>query len=437
MSTATEETQDAQVTLVVEQTGIQPDAAKGLQASFAPLFANAKSVLERSRTITVTDASQKLEIKLARECRLALKNIRVEGDKTRKSLKEESLRRGKAIDGFYNILLHLVESEEQRLEGQEKIAERLEADRKATIKAEREKALAPYAVDTTFFSLGEMPDETFAQLLENTRAAHEAKLAAARKAEEERIRLENERLKEEARVREENARLKREAEEREAAAKAERDRLEAIAAEERRKAAEAAETARKEREAAEARVKAEREESERIAAARLAEERRKADEAAAIERARFEEAQRIAAEKAAAEAKRVEAERLAAEEAARKEREEIERKAKIEREAAEARAREERIAREKAEAELRAEREAAARKAEAEAAAARLAALAPDKEKLAGFVATLRSLDVPALASDDYRTLAGTVSSKILHLADWIEAESAAIETAEPFPVLR
>jgi hypothetical protein len=338
--------------LVIQQNNLLDETAKNLSESFAPFFRNAKSVIEKSRGITVTDASQRLEIKLARECRLELRSIRVESDKTRKALGEESLRKKRAIDGFHAILVHLTDSEETRLREQEEFVERQEAEKKAKLKADREAALAPYGIDVTFISLGEMSDEAWGQLLENTQAAHTAKLEAARKAEEERIRLDNERLKEEARIREENAKLKREAEEREAAAKVERERVA-------KEKAEAEAEARRQQELALAKLRAERE-------AFIAQRKKEQEEAFA---------------------------------AAEKVRKESEAKAKAEREA-----------REKAEAELataraeKARQEKEAKEAEElrafqQAEVDRKAALAPDRERLRAYIAAIRALQVPNLNS--------------------------------------
>ena len=259
---------------VVKENGLPQEASASLLSSFAPLFADARGVLEKSRSIVVTDASQKLEIKLARECRLALRAVRVEADKVRKSLKEESLRRGKAIDGCYNILLHLAEAEEIRLDEQEKFAERQEAARKAALKAAREDELRPFGIDASFYQLGEMPADAYAQLFEGTRAAHEAKIEAAKKAEAERLRIEAERIEEQARIRAENERLRLEAAAREAEAK------------------KAAADAAKAKAAAEAELKRAKAE---------------ADEKLAAERARAMEEQRIAAAKAKAERDAIEA----------------------------------------------------------------------------------------------------------------------------------
>ena len=376
---------------VAKEANVTPEVANNLNRSFAPMFSGARDIIAKSKQIVVTDVGQKLETKLAREYRLALKTLRVEADKARKGLKEESLRRGKAIDGFYNILLDIIAPEETRLEEQEKFAERKEQERKAALKVEREKALQPYGIDASFYALGEMTDEAWTQLLENTRTAHEAKLAAARKAEEERIRIENERLKEEARIREENERLKREAAAREEAARIERERHAAERAEAEAKAKAERERVEAERKAQEEKARAEQ---ERIRAE--AEDARKKAEAAALkERQRL---QAIADE----EKKKADAARAAAEEQAKKERE----------------------AREKLEAEARAAKEAAEKKATEEAEAARQASLAPDREKLLSVAAHLRRFELPQVSSDEANVVRSEISSRMGKLGLWIEKEA-------------
>lgn len=429
---------------VVQQNQLAPDTAASLQQSFTPLFANARAVLEKSKAIVVTDASQKLEIKMARECRLALRAIRIEGDKTRKSLKEESLRKSRAIDGMYAILLHLTESEENRLDEQEKFVARQEEARKAKLKADREEALRPYGLDCSFMALGEMPDETFAQLLENTRSAHEAKLAAARKAEEDRIRAENERLKEEQRIRDENARLKREADERAAAEKAEKERQAAIAAMELKRRTEL-HVARVDRIATyltatpspfeyadmtEERfneVLAERK-AQHETVARLAREKAEAEEKARKEREAAEalvKEQRRQAEEAAKKVELARKKELEALEAKRaKERAELEAKAKAEAEALEAKNRAEREAREKAEAELRAAKAAEQARIESEAKAKRDAELAPERDKLEAFAKTLLALEIPKLESEGGQIVANAISTKLANMANWLRSEA-------------
>jgi hypothetical protein len=258
--------------------GLTPDTAQSLRAAFEDYFTAADEWRSKALSIQITRPDQFREMKLARETRLALREIRINAEKTRKALKEDSLKKGKAIDGIYNMLAYAVEPLEKHLLEQEQFIQRIEDERKARLKAEREEALRPFT-DVSLYQLGEMDAATFANLLETNQLAFAARQEAARKAEAERIERERieaeERVKREAeaaaereRIRAENERLKAEREAAEIAAKAER---EAAQAEARR----IAEETRKEREAIEAKARAERE-----AAAEQARKEREAREAA-------------------------------------------------------------------------------------------------------------------------------------------------------------
>lgn len=358
-------------------TGLEPDSAMAIRAAFETMFSQADEWVARARSITVTSIDQKREMKLARESRLALKEIRVKAEHARKRLKEDSTRRGKAIDGIANVLKALIEPIEEHLLEQETFAERAEEARVDALREARSEALRAYGADPSVYAnLGATSDETWAQTLESARMAHEARLEAARQAEA--VRVEAERL-----------------------------------------AAERRETARQEA----VRAEAERVERERAQAeenARLKAERIAADQAAAAER------KAAAEEKAKAEAK-----------------------ARAEREAAEAETRKAREAAEKAAAELAAEREAAA-KAEAarvaaqveeqrkaaEVEAARVAAeeearqaaeLAPDREKLAAFAATLRTLTIPTMATARGKAAGAKVADQIAKMVAWVEKTGATL----------
>jgi hypothetical protein len=412
--------EQAELAVVVRQNSLLPETAQSLQQSFGGLFSEARSVLEKSRGIVVKSAEQKLEIKLARECRLALKAIRVAGDKTRKTLKEESLKKGKAIDGFYNILEHLVSTEETRLEEQEKFVERQEAARKAALKSEREIVLRDLEADPALYQLAEMTDETFTQLVDGIKLARAAAAEKRRKEEADRIAREKAEAEERERVRQENERLKREAEEREAQLKAEREKAErerreaeAKAAAERKALEEKARVEREaiERKAAEERArieaerKAEREAAEKIAAEREAKERAerqaaeakmKAEREAAIAK---EKAERADAERRAAEILKVEQAKAKAEREARE---------KLEREAAERRAKEEAIKR-------------------AEEEAKRKASAAPDREKLETLAVQILALNVPELSTDAGKALSPQIRQQVEKFAAWVRGKAGAL----------
>lgn len=259
---------------VAHKSGLPAPIAESLVAVFAPLVERAAPIITEAEGIKVTDPSQVTEIKASRAARLKLKEVRVEVEKSRRTLKEESLRRGQAIDAVAAYIRDKIEPVEARLEDQEKIAERIEAERKAKLKVEREDQLRPFGVDGAFFDLANMPEPQWANLLESSRIAHDAKVEAERKAEADRLAAEEARKAEEARIRAENERLHKEAEAREAAARAEREKaaaaqraIEAAAAAERKAADEALRKEREAREVLEAKARAEKAEAERKAAA--------------------------------------------------------------------------------------------------------------------------------------------------------------------------
>lgn len=347
-----------------------------LQEGFAEFFTKAELWRQKAVAIKVTDASQKGEMKLARTVRLELKNIRVDAEKQRKALKEDSLRYGKAIDGVNNILLAAIVPLENYLEEQEKYGERLEAERVAKLREERLAALTPFGYIHTTGDLGALKDEDFAVLLRDTKDLHEMRIERERKAEEERLAAEVAAAKERERLRLENERLLKEMAEAEAKAKLERERAAKEKAEAEARAKAEREAAEKARIEAEATAQAERDkilreaqEAARVAEERAAEERRKVETTAEFERAARERMEREIAEKAEAEKKA-----LAAKEAI-----------------------------------------------------ARKAARAPDKAKALEFAKSVREMKFPELTTNEGKVLAEEISAKVEAFAKWIEGRAATL----------
>jgi len=340
------------------------------------IFAPFKGPFEAAAELLLKEAAAS-DSPTARRLRLDMVKARSAIGAVKKSAKADVLLVGNLIDWYYSKGVAQLEESEARLEAIEKAAERAEAARKLKLATERGEQLKAYGVDPAFYSLGEMADEGFAALLNGSRLAHEAKVAAAAKAEAERI--EAARVAEEARIAKENA----DAEERAR-----------IAAEN-------------------ARLKAEREESDRIA--KIEREKAAAALAAAEESARVER-ERVAKEKA--EAEKAAAEKLAAQEAhAKAERDAIEAKAKAEREAA---AEVARVEREKREALERAERERVAaeqKRQKDEADALARAAAAPDREKLFALAALAETMEVPEMSTKAGKVAASLVRQYIFELS--------------------
>lgn len=168
---------------------------------------------EKANAIVVTNESQIDLMQQAKEGRLILKAKRIEIEKTRKSLKEQSLNEGRLIDGIAKTLTLIVEPAEKHLELQERFVEIQEHNRKAVLKAERYKLMLPYAdiLDPDILQLDIITEEAFNGILKYAKSSLEAKIESVRLAiieqekkakfeamEKENLRLENERLKAEA-----------------------------------------------------------------------------------------------------------------------------------------------------------------------------------------------------------------------------------------------
>lgn len=274
---------------VVEIIPAAEVAKPAFEAKLSACLEAARAQVVKSSKIIVTDPTDVEGIKQSKAYRLALKKIRCEGNQAHKDGKEDIIRAGKAIDGMKNIILQVCEPEEARLEGQEKIAERIAAERAAKLRAEREAVLVELGENPAFWGPFErFPDEDWNKRVEGVKAVLKAREEQAKREAEEAARKAKEEAEERERMRAENARLKAEADAREAVLKAERE-----AAEKARREAEA--KAKAERDAIEAKARTEREAAE----AALREERARAK---AIEDAARAEAARIAQERAKAEA---------------------------------------------------------------------------------------------------------------------------------------
>ena len=198
-------------------------SASDLQAAFMPYFERADEWRDKAMTIKVTSLNQKKEMQQAREARLALKDIRVNTEKVRVKLKEDSLRTGKAIDGMANIIKYLIAPIEQHLEDQEKFAERLAEQERAAARDLRECEAGKYLPDfPQSIDLGAIDEQEFAKLLKFAKAQFEAREETAQRLENERIEREQREVSEREAMRLENERLLSEREQQEALIAAER-----------------------------------------------------------------------------------------------------------------------------------------------------------------------------------------------------------------------
>lgn len=235
-----------QLELVVKESGLEETKANIILTKFQDYFKVAAEWEKRALTIVVTDESQTDLMELAKTGRKLLSNRRIEVENTRKALKEQSLREGKAIDGIANVLKGLITPIEEHLRKQENFIELKREAEKEVMRLEIEKRMQEEA----------------------------QKKIDAEKAEQDRIRVENIRLmkeaeerekaiKEERRLQEESLKIERAKADAEKKAIEEKARIEREKAEAERKKAEA--LAAKQREEERAKADAERKEKERLA----------------------------------------------------------------------------------------------------------------------------------------------------------------------------
>ena len=194
--------------VLVAQSGLEQSKAQVVLSNFSDIFEIAALWEKRAAEIHVTSAEDVGAIKLAREGRLILKQKRVDVEKTRKTLKEDSLREGRLIDGIAKVLSSLIEPIEKDLEEKEKFVEIQQEKQEQALRNERGPQIQAYGVDPTMYDLGRMPQQQFEALMMGFKAKKDQDDATAKKAEEDRIAREAE----DKRVREENEQLKKEAE---------------------------------------------------------------------------------------------------------------------------------------------------------------------------------------------------------------------------------
>lgn len=362
--------EESAIEKIVIQTGVSEETGLIIKNAFSEIESKLSEWKEKVALIKVTDASQVREMKLARETRLALKDVRLDADKLRKALKENNNRENRAIQECYNYVESEIKPMEEHCLLQEKFAELQEQKRLEERKAKRLEELMPYNVAVDMAMIESMGEESWEIYFAGVKKTHEEarikqeqeereRIEAEKKAEQERIEREKKEAEEREAMRIENERLKKEAEEKEKALAIERAKAE------------------EERKAAEEKARKEREEADR----KLAEEKAKQE----------------------AERKRIEAENQAKLEDERKERERIqaELKAKQEAEMAEKK---------------RLEKEEQERIAEQQRRNA-----APDKEKLQELVKNIRNAELPVVTTEKAKILLANIKSLLEKIAVYTE----------------
>src|SRR3990167_8069103 len=139
---------ETEIILPVKDYGLDDNKTALMLTAFNDFYAQAAAFESSARDIVVTSAEQTDMMKEARTTRIAVRDIRIEVEKRRKSMKEQSLREGKAIDGIANIIKAIIVPIEDHLLAQEEYIERQQQAEMDRIAEERASRLTPYADPT-------------------------------------------------------------------------------------------------------------------------------------------------------------------------------------------------------------------------------------------------------------------------------------------------
>lgn len=206
---------------IVESSGVEKTKSQKLLDMFTPYFSKMGEIEGKIKVLNAANPTKE-DVKIAREIRLALKNNRVASEKVKDDSKAAILIEGRLIDSLNNIVKNTSKGLEMQCEQIEKDAELKEAARLETLKNERIELLAPFVEDATIYPLGTIGEDAFNDLLTGSKLAYEAKIEAAKVAEEKRIAEEKAHRLEQERIKAENEKLKAEAEAKELAIQKER-----------------------------------------------------------------------------------------------------------------------------------------------------------------------------------------------------------------------
>lgn len=203
--------------------GLEESKANEIKALFVPML-NKMDELEIQYNEVLQREISPETCQMANDLRHAYVKVRTGTADIHKNLKAFYLNGGRFVDAFKNTQAFASGEKEKTLKAIEDHFENQERERIEKLRTERLELLKPYT-DIEPLALGHMQQDVFNNYLTGVKLAHEQRIAAEKKAEEDRIAaIEAERIKQE-KIRKENIRLKKEAEEKEKALQAEREQI--------------------------------------------------------------------------------------------------------------------------------------------------------------------------------------------------------------------
>jgi colicin import membrane protein len=174
------------LTLDEELKWVEGSKAVQIKAVFLPMFKMLDEMEGQFNIIAGQEITKDLCSK-AKRLRLDIAKIRIAADKERKSQKDEYLRAGNAIQGVYNILKFAVTDKEEKLKTIEDHFVNLEKERIAKLEKERMEILEALGESVYPKNLGDMDQPVFDNYIAGVEIAR-----ARQKEAEEKARIEKE-----------------------------------------------------------------------------------------------------------------------------------------------------------------------------------------------------------------------------------------------------
>ena len=175
-----------------EEYGIEAKKASELTGNLPQIKSERDILSQRYEEVVKMDIENPETAKIARELRLKIRDNRTKGiDVWHKTTKDFFLKGGQFVDAIKRVEIAVNQRMEENLESIEKYFENKEKERKAKLNEERLSILEPYSEFVPFgINFGEISEEEFTKILNGSRLQFEAKLEEERKVEEERLRIE-------------------------------------------------------------------------------------------------------------------------------------------------------------------------------------------------------------------------------------------------------
>ncbi len=212
------ETENQLTIIDPREFGLKEENVKDIEKAFKPKIIERDGLHEVYGTLIKKEISNGVCVE-ARDLRLKLVKVRTGISDIHKTQKSFFLASGKFVDAWKNKETLPVIQMEEKLLDLEKYYEKIEQEKKDKIRIKRISELEKYEFDTSFYNLGEMPEEGYTQLLESAKFSFETKKKADQEIERQKIKREKAYQEEQEKIRKDNERLREQASEREVAEK--------------------------------------------------------------------------------------------------------------------------------------------------------------------------------------------------------------------------